>query len=128
LLKLYTFLKGFKIFDKVYNEVVGQFFLYAAYHWTYKQVDRGLIESLGPFGLSRLVSKVAYTLKQLQTGFFYHYTLAMVISLMLFLAYFSLATVFETSSVLMLNDARLWFLFILAIFFLTSNFKKENNH
>jgi len=127
-LKLYTFLNRKWFFDKVYNEVVGQFFLYAAYHWTYKQVDRGLIESLGPFGLSRLVSKVAYTLKQLQTGFFYHYTLAMVISLMLFLAYFSLATVFETSSVLMLNDARLWFLFILAIFFLTSNFKKENNH
>jgi NADH-ubiquinone oxidoreductase chain 5 len=123
-LKLYTFLNRKWFFDKVYNEVIGQFFLYAAYHWTYKQVDRGLIESLGPFGLSRLVSKVAYVLKQLQTGVFYHYTLAMVISLMLFLAYFSLVAVFGTSSVLLLSDARLWILFVLSIFFLTLDFKK----
>jgi NADH-ubiquinone oxidoreductase chain 5 len=123
-LKLYTFLNRKWFFDKVYNEVIGQFFLYAAYHWTYKQVDRGLIESLGPFGLSRLVSKVAYVLKQLQTGVFYHYTLAMVISLMLFLAYFSLSAVFGTSSVLLLSDARLWILFVLSIFFLTLDFKK----
>jgi hypothetical protein len=115
-------------FDKVYNEVIGQFFLYAAYHWTYKQVDRGLIESLGPFGLSRLVSKIAYRLKLLQTGFFYHYTLAMVISLMLFLAYFSLSAVFETSQFFLLYDARLWFLFLLSVFFLTANVAQKESH
>jgi len=123
-LKLYAFLNRKWFFDKVYNEVIGQFFLYAAYHWTYKQVDRGLIESLGPFGLSRLVSRIAYSLKLLQTGFFYYYTLAMVISLMSFLAYFSFSAIFDGSSFILLYDARLWFLFLVSTFFLTVNFRK----
>jgi len=123
-LKLYAFLNRKWFFDKVYNEVIGQFFLYAAYHSTYKQVDRGLIESLGPFGFSRLVSKIAYSLKLLQTGFFYHYTLAMVISLMSFLAYFSFSTLFDGSNLIFFYDARLWFLFLVATFFLTFNFRK----
>ena len=122
-LKLYTFLNRKWFFDKVYNEIVGQFFLSAAYHLTYKQVDRGLIESLGPFGLTRLVSKIALSLKVLQTGFFYHYTLAMVLSLISFLAYFRL----ENSTFLLLSDARLWFLFIVAIFFINTNFQKPKN-
>lgn len=122
-LKFYTFLNRKWFFDKVYNEIVGQFFLSAAYHLTYKQVDRGLIESLGPFGLTRLVSKTALNLKVLQTGFFYHYTLAMVFSLISFLAYFRL----ENSSMLVLSDARLWFLFIVAIFFINTNFQKPKN-
>ena len=118
-LKFYTFLNGKWFFDKVYNEIIGQFFLSAAYHLTYKQVDRGLIESLGPFGLTRLVSKIALSLKVLQTGFFYHYTLAMVLSLISFLAYFRL----ESSTFILLSDARLWFLFVVALFFINTNFK-----
>jgi NADH-ubiquinone oxidoreductase chain 5 len=118
-LKFYTFLNRKWFFDKVYNEIIGQFFLSAAYHLTYKQVDRGLIESLGPFGLTRLVSKIALSLKVLQTGFFYHYTLAMVLSLISFLAYFRL----ESSTFILLSDARLWFLFVVAIFFINTNFK-----
>ena len=122
-LKLYTFLNRKWFFDKVYNEIIGQFFLSAAYHLTYKQVDRGLIESLGPFGLTRLVSKIALNLKVLQTGFFYHYTLAMVLSLISFLAYFRL----ETSAFLLLSDARLWFIFIVAIFFINTKFQNKKN-
>ena len=118
-LKFYTFLNRKWFFDKVYNEIIGQFFLSAAYHLTYKQVDRGLIESLGPFGLTRLVSKIALSLKVLQTGFFYHYTLAMVLSLISFLAYFRL----ESSTFILLSDARLWVLFVVAIFFINTNFK-----
>ena len=118
-LKFYTFLNRKWFFDKVYNEIIGQFFLSAAYHLTYKQVDRGLIESLGPFGLTRLVSKIALSLKVLQTGFFYHYTLAMVLSLISFLAYFRL----ESSTFILLSDARLWFLFVVALFFINTNFK-----
>jgi NADH-ubiquinone oxidoreductase chain 5 len=125
-LKLYTFFNRKWFFDKVYNEVVGQFFLYAAYHWTYKQVDRGLIESMGPYGLSRLVSKIAYLLKQFQTGFFYHYALAIVISLMSFLAYFSLFSLVETSSMIYFFDARLWFLCLVALFFLMIKEKEHN--
>nr|YP_008519367.1 NADH dehydrogenase subunit 5 [Microchloropsis salina]AGI48946.1 NADH dehydrogenase subunit 5 [Microchloropsis salina]AHX25028.1 NADH dehydrogenase subunit 5 [Microchloropsis salina] len=122
-LKFYTFLNRKWFFDKIYNEIIGQFFLSAAYNLTYKQIDRGLIESLGPFGLTRLVSKIALNLKVLQTGFFYHYTLAMVFSLISFLAYFR----FENSTFILLSDSKLWFLFVIAIFFINTDFKSFKN-
>ena len=124
-LKLYTFLNRKWFFDKIYNEIFGQFFLNAAYRLTYKQIDRGLIESLGPFGLTTMVSRIAVTLRALQTGFFYHYTLAMVISLISFLVYFRLADTFEVSTFILLSDMRLWSLFIVAIFFLNIKLKKK---
>lgn len=122
-LKFYTFFNRKWFFDKVYNEIIGQFFLSAAYHLTYKQIDRGLIESLGPFGLTRLVSRLALSLKVLQTGFFYHYTLAMVLSLISFLAYFR----FDNSTIFVLSDFRLCLLFVIAIFFINSDFTNKKN-
>lgn len=122
-LKLYTFFNKKWFFDKVYNEVIGQFFLNAAYHYTYKQIDRGLIESVGPFGLTNLVSQLATSLRILQTGFFYHYTLAMVISLICFLLYFRLAESINLSFAVL--DFRLLFCFILSLFFFSKNFDKK---
>jgi NADH-ubiquinone oxidoreductase chain 5 len=122
-LKLYTFFNKKWFFDKVYNEVIGQFFLNAAYHYTYKQIDRGLIESVGPFGLTNLVSHLATSLRILQTGFFYHYTLAMVISLICFLLYFRLAESINLSFAVL--DFRLLFCFILSLFFFSKNFDKK---
>jgi NADH-ubiquinone oxidoreductase chain 5 len=118
--KLYTFLNKKWFFDKVYNEIIGQLFLNAAYHYTYKQIDRGLIESVGPFGLTNLVCRIATFLKILQTGLFYHYTLAMVISLICFLLYFRLSETLVFASV----DCKLWFCFFLTLFF--SNFVRKN--
>lgn len=122
-LKFYVFFNRKWFFDKVYNEVLGQFFLSVAYNVTYKQVDRGLIESLGPFGITRLVSRISLNLKVLQTGFFYHYTLAMVLSLLSFLAYFR----FENSSIFLFSDGRLCFLFVVAIFFINNSFKNSKS-
>jgi NADH-ubiquinone oxidoreductase chain 5 len=117
-IKLYTFLNRKWFFDKVYNEILGLFFLNAAYNFTYKHVDRGLIEFLGPFGLTNLVSQLAHALRVLQTGFFYHYTLAMVLALVSFVGYFRLQALFDLSSVIFFSDVRLWFLFLLGFFFL----------
>jgi NADH-ubiquinone oxidoreductase chain 5 len=124
-LYFYNFLNKKWFFDKVYNEVIGQFFLNAAYHYTYKQIDRGLIESVGPFGLTNLVSQLATSLRILQTGFFYHYTLAMVISLICFLLYFRVAESINLSFVVF--DCRLFFCFILSLFFFSKDFEKKNN-
>jgi len=49
----------------------------------------------------------------------------MVMSLMSFLAYFSFSAMFEGSSLIYLYDARLWFLFLVGTFFLTTNFRKN---
>jgi NADH-ubiquinone oxidoreductase chain 5 len=50
---LYTFLNRKWFFDKVYTESLTQASLHHSYHTTYKLIDRGLIELLGPHGISQ---------------------------------------------------------------------------
>ena len=50
---LYTFLNRKWFFDKVYNEFISQEVLSIGYNTTYKLVDRGLFEFLGPLGITR---------------------------------------------------------------------------
>jgi NADH-ubiquinone oxidoreductase chain 5 len=83
--KIYNFLNKKWFFDKVYNEWIAQFFFKFGYSVSYKIVDRGIFEVLGPRGLSIVVSGSAQNLNKLQTGYLYHYTFAILIgsSLML---------------------------------------------
>jgi hypothetical protein len=50
--KIYNFLNRKWFFDKIYNEYFGQFFFKFGYSISYKFVDRGIFEILGPTGLS----------------------------------------------------------------------------
>nr|YP_009495517.1 NADH dehydrogenase subunit 5 [Psammoneis japonica]AWQ64247.1 NADH dehydrogenase subunit 5 [Psammoneis japonica] len=106
--KIYNFLNKKWFFDKVYNEFVGQFFFKFGYSLTYKVVDRGIFEILGPHGLSTVISKKALNLYKLQTGYLYHYTFIIL-----------------TGSTLLVGSRQLWLLFgnftdyrIFVIFFL----------
>ena len=44
----------------------------------YKMVDRGLIELMGPHGISQTLYRNSYALSRFQTGHLYHYTLMMI--------------------------------------------------
>jgi NADH-ubiquinone oxidoreductase chain 5 len=79
--KFYNFLNKKWFFDKVYNEYIVQSFLSFGYHISYKTIDRGFIELLGPFGFSKLISVKAGMLQKLQTGFLYHYALVILVSI-----------------------------------------------
>ena len=85
--KLYTFLNKKWFFDKLYSELFGQFFFKFGYTVSYKSVDRGAFEIMGPAGLSSVASSVAKKLHKAQTGSLYHYTLLILsfASLILFL-------------------------------------------
>merc|ERR1712224_333526 len=74
-------------FDKLYSELFGQFFFKFGYTVSYKSVDRGAFEIMGPAGLSSVASSVAKKLHKAQTGSLYHYTLLILsfASLILFL-------------------------------------------
>jgi len=72
--KLYNFLNKKWFFDKVYNEQLGQFFFNFGYVVSYKIIDRGIFEILGPHGISNILSKMSFTIAKLQTGYVYHYT------------------------------------------------------
>ena len=73
--KIYNFLNKKWFFDKIYNEQLGQFFFSFGYSISYKIVDRGVLEMLGPYGLSKLINEFSKKSAKLQTGHIYHYTL-----------------------------------------------------
>jgi len=77
--KLYTFLNKKWFFDKVYNEYLTQSLFKFSFNTSYKLIDRGIIEIFGPMGLTNLISKRALTLRQLQSGYLYHYTFIILI-------------------------------------------------
>ena len=83
--KIYTFLNKKWFFDKIYNECFGQFFFKFGYSISYKNIDRGTFEMLGPTGLSSVASKTARQLHKAQTGSLYHYTLIILTTLALML-------------------------------------------
>nr|YP_011008238.1 NADH dehydrogenase subunit 5 [Halosiphon tomentosus]WBP70139.1 NADH dehydrogenase subunit 5 [Halosiphon tomentosus] len=71
--KFYTFLNRKWLFDKVYNDFMTQNLLDFGYHFTYKAIDRGLIESLGPFGLSNVLLDQVKQSRAWHSGYLYHY-------------------------------------------------------
>jgi len=83
--KLYNFLNKKWFFDKVYNEYIIQTLFRFSYNKSYKLIDRGIIEILGPMGLSSLVSNKAKIFYKLQTGSIYHYAFTMLLVLTLLL-------------------------------------------
>ena len=50
--KIKTMKKEIEEFDKVYNEIITQNLATFAYKHTYQNLDRGIIELLGPNGIS----------------------------------------------------------------------------
>nr|QWK44851.1 NADH dehydrogenase subunit 5 [Pterygophora californica] len=86
--KFYTFLNRKWFFDKVYNEVITQNLLDFGHHFTYKSIDRGLIESLGPFGLSNVLLDQVNKARLWHSGYLYHYLVILGWSNVLFGIYF----------------------------------------
>jgi proton-translocating NADH-quinone oxidoreductase chain L len=69
----YTFISKKWYFDRLYNGIFVQNVLFFCYHFTYKDVDRGLIEKVGPSGLTELASEISDLIVFLQTGLIFHY-------------------------------------------------------
>nr|YP_448667.1 NADH dehydrogenase subunit 5 [Desmarestia viridis]AAS79053.1 NADH dehydrogenase subunit 5 [Desmarestia viridis] len=82
--KFYTFLNRKWLFDKVYNDLVTQNLLDFGYHFTYKAIDRGLIESLGPFGFSNILLNQVNQFRLWHSGYLYHYLVILVWSNIMF--------------------------------------------
>jgi len=70
--KLYNFLNRKWFFDKIYNEFITQFCFKFGYSISYKFVDRGIFEIIGPTGISYLSFFIGSSLHNMQTGNLYH--------------------------------------------------------
>jgi NADH-ubiquinone oxidoreductase chain 5 len=114
--KIYNFFNKKWFFDKVYNEYISQFFFTIGYTFTYKIVDRGIIEVFGPMGLSSIITKKASYILKLQTGYLYHYTLVMLTGFTLILGIRQFWTISCG-----LIDFKIFFLFFILGFFLRKN-------
>lgn len=64
----YTFFLKKWYFDRLYNQIISQNFLFAGYFLTYQQLDRGLLEFIGPFGITNILNFSTNKLKYLQSG------------------------------------------------------------
>ena len=112
----YNFFNRKWYIDKIYNESINQDVLYLGYNGTYKNIDRGLIEFFGPFGLSSLFYNRLFNILKIQTGLIYHYTFIMLISIVFLLTFIGL-----NSFIFYFFDFHLFilFLFVIMLFFFT---------
>ncbi len=69
---IYTFLNRKWFFDKVYNEWVSQNILNISYRDTYQNMDRGILEFLGPQGFATQISQYTSKMTAQSLGFTYH--------------------------------------------------------
>lgn len=81
----YNFLNRKWYFDKIYYEFINQYILQIGYNFTYKMMDKGLIEMCGPYGLTTIFAFLSQKIILLQTGYIYHYSLLMLISVIFFI-------------------------------------------
>lgn len=76
----YYFLNKRWFFDLVYNSIARNTMRFA-YTVTFKALDKGSFEMIGPFGISRAFQHLSYQTSKLQSGFIYHYALVMLCGL-----------------------------------------------
>ena len=114
--KIYNFFNRKWFFDKIYTEYFGQFFFKFGYSVSYKFIDRGVFELLGPTGLSFSTTKIASELYRLQSGYIYHYTYSILVSITFLLclreAFLGLSFSY---------DSRIFLLFLVSTFFVKIN-------
>ena len=59
----------------------------AGYDITYKILDRGLIEEVGPSGIVRMIGGITRTSSTIQSGQIYHYCLVLITGTIVMIIY-----------------------------------------
>ena len=82
--QLYTLLNNKYYFDILYNNYIITTGYKLGYSMS-KQIDRGVIELLGPHGLSNTIYKFGYNISKFDTGIITTYALYITLGLLFFL-------------------------------------------
>lgn len=88
--KLYTFFNKRWFLDKVYNDFISQKALNFGYKISFKTLDKGTFEILGPSGISTTFLRLYPYFSQLQSGLIYHYAVIMLLGLICLITFISL--------------------------------------
>ena len=105
---LYNFLVKKWYFDRIYNEIFVQNILYFSYEFVYKDLDRGLIEKVGPLGVIEVCSNISKLTVLLQTGLLSHYLFSFFAILLLL----GFSWVLSSSILLVLSLTTILFIYI----------------
>jgi len=113
-LKLYAFLNKKWYFDKLYNELVNKPLVSFGYFVSFRGIDKGVVEFLGPYGAVSSFSHLMKKISKLQTGYIYHYAFVMLVGIVLLLTATSLWANLQSYFFI---DSRLLFIYVLLLFF-----------
>lgn len=110
--KIYTMLNKRWFFDKVYNDFIGEKALDFGYSTSWKKLDKGCFEVIGPYGIAHIFPSWSRHVSRLQSGVIYHYAVTMLLGLTLAI---TLVALWDTLEVLV--DPRFYFLFLMTFLF-----------
>jgi len=113
---IYTFLNGKYLIDVIYNNYIIRAGLQVGYTIS-KFLDRGVIELMGPYGLSSVLSKTGTNVAKLDTGIVTSYALYMVLALITLIFMLFSPILLETS---LISEIRLIIIYISALFLLNN--------
>ena len=114
---IYSMLNKRWLFDKVYNSFIISPSLWFGYEVSFKTLDKGVFELIGPLGIGTTFRKLATQISAIQSGFVYHYALVMLIGLTLFISIIGLWDIISFCI-----DNRLYFVLLLSVLFLNRDY------
>ena len=117
---IYCFLNKRWLFDKVYNDFIVKPSLWFGYEVSFKTLDKGVFDILGPTGISYTLRQLAAEISKIQTGFIAHYAFVMLIGLTVFMTIFGLWDLIS-----FWVDNRLYFILFVSVFFMIQNSQKQ---
>jgi NADH-ubiquinone oxidoreductase chain 5 len=110
IMKLYTFLNGKYLFDVLYNNFIINKGLNMGYSIS-KVLDRGVIETVGPYGLSNVLTNTGINIGKLDTGIITSYSLYITLGILTLLVLVFSPILFDSS---LLNELRLIIIYLSA--------------
>jgi NADH:ubiquinone oxidoreductase subunit 5 (subunit L)/multisubunit Na+/H+ antiporter MnhA subunit len=107
----YRFVSGRWYVDTLYRAMLGWPVLRAGYTWTWKAVDKGSLEVLGPWGIATTAVQVAEGVRRMQSGRMYHYAVVMLLGMVFFMTWTTLAQAWDArvSAMLVLSGMLMHF-------------------
>lgn len=121
---IYSFFSKKWYFDNIYVQYIVNTIFFFGYRISFKMVDRGFLELVGPLGIVKIISFISKKLSNLQSGYIYHYALTIILSLFFFMLLFVLPE-FLTGSLLVVLSSFYIFLSLREDFLKEKNKKKD---
>nr|YP_010192441.1 NADH dehydrogenase subunit 5 [Amanita sinensis]QZN08178.1 NADH dehydrogenase subunit 5 [Amanita sinensis] len=117
--KIYSFLNGKYYFDVIYNHYIVSAGLKLGYTIS-KQIDRGSIELLGPYGLAKTITNTGINISKLDTGIITTYSLYITIGLLSLLFLVFAPVLIDTN---MISEIRLIIIYFASLILVLSTYK-----